>query len=262
MLGSVLNSSGQFFVCGRFICFYAHIFGSSTKKLYPLDSLLGVSIRGKRELLLETHKKPVVFLFEEKVEEIATFIDRLRTAVMASSTPTPASSSSSSSISLSSMSTLAVPSSPSISGSGSMNEGRGPVSDRSVRELFTMSTKDWKLIMKGAELVRFRKGDLIRRQGDTQNRLMQLSKGTASVELTSSSGANKTTVAHLQAGAIVGEISYLQNGPVTASVVADDDEVLVYVIDGRYLDLLYVVQPALASRFFFYLASIVQERIK
>jgi len=58
-----------------------------------------------------------------------------------------------------------------------------------------------------------------------------------------------------------GEVSFLFNAPASAYVIADTD-VLVYVIEGRFVNLLFVKYPYIAGRFYHYLASVVARRLK
>lgn len=58
----------------------------------------------------------------------------------------------------------------------------------------------------------------------------------------------------LEEGQIFGEISFLQGGAASASVVAASDVVDLYVIEAYFVSVLFVRQPALAGRFYRHLA--------
>ncbi len=71
------------------------------------------------------------------------------------------------------------------------------------------------------------------------------------------------------------EISFLEGGKSTASVIADEDETEVYrstqvsvayacryIMQGKLLKVLFFRQPALAGRFYQYLAKILATRLK
>ena len=237
-MSAVINSTGQFFVCPHAICFYATVFGSSTKKLFSYDEIRGVTTKGKKEIIFETNKKIFAFQFDEKVEEIANFIEKLRAA------------------------TTVHIKNPHEKHASEVNDSSASnlvksADKQNIDEKFALSKKDWKIIMNGANLMRFKKDELIRKKGDSQNRIMQLAKGNARVMI-----SEELTVGNLRQGEIFGEISYLQNGPVTANVLADEDDTLVYVIEGKYLDLLYIVAPDLAARFFFYMSVLLANRIE
>jgi len=58
-----------------------------------------------------------------------------------------------------------------------------------------------------------------------------------------------------------GEISFLEGGAATASVVADSDKVEIYVIEGYFINVLFVRQPGLAGRFYHHLSSLLALRL-
>ena len=66
----------------------------------------------------------------------------------------------------------------------------------------------------------------------------------------------------MQSNEPFGEISFLQGGAATASVVADDEKVEVYVFEGYYLNTLYASDAALAGRFFHYLSTLLSSRFE
>jgi len=57
-------------------------------------------------------------------------------------------------------------------------------------------------------------------------------------------------------GSLFGEMSFLEGGPATASVIADDDAVEMYIIEGYFINIVFVKYPELAGRFFCYIASV------
>lgn len=49
------------------------------------------------------------------------------------------------------------------------------------------------------------------------------------------------------------------DGIASANIVADTD-VEVYVFEGQFIDIVYATRPELASRFFYYLATVLSAR--
>ena len=78
----------------------------------------------------------------------------------------------------------------------------------------------------------FNAGDFLIREGDTDNALFIIVKGSATVTKNSLPGYNLAT---LSAGAVIGEISFLTNRIRTSNVVASSD-VICFVIDRAALE--------------------------
>lgn len=66
----------------------------------------------------------------------------------------------------------------------------------------------------------------------------------------------------METGEIFGEIGLLQGLKTTASVIADDDEVEIYVVEGSILRILFFRIPALTGRWFKYLTFVLSRRLK
>ena len=66
----------------------------------------------------------------------------------------------------------------------------------------------------------------------------------------------------LGVGDIFGEISFIDAGAATATVVADEQDVKLYIIEGSVLSDLFEWQPHLSTRFYKYIATILQKRLR
>jgi CRP-like cAMP-binding protein len=120
-----------------------------------------------------------------------------------------------------------------------------------------LSAEDWDAILEGAELLQFAPNACIVKEGDEQRGIFQLASGFARVE------KNGRVVGALVEGSLFGEISFLCNTPASASVfAASESEVTVYFVSTSHLRSLFVRQPALAGRFYCYLAWLLQRRIR
>jgi len=60
----------------------------------------------------------------------------------------------------------------------------------------------------------------------------------------------------MNTGALFGEMSFLEGGAATASVIADEDAVDMYIIEGYFINIVFVKYPDLAGRFYCYIASV------
>jgi len=100
-------------------------------------------------------------------------------------------------------------------------------------------------LVEGAKAILFDKEDIIIHEGNTDQRLYQIGKGSVRVE----KGVYPTTVtvAHLQAGQVFGEMSLIAGGAASASIIADEDATTVYAFDGAYLRSAVSQQPSVGK---------------
>jgi CRP-like cAMP-binding protein len=142
-----------------------------------------------------------------------------------------------------------------------------------------LTRRDWEAILLGSQIVNFKKDEAVVVEQVTQHqRLYYILSGTCRIEkavdATSdehktkkrsdliSSRTGKLLLGHMYESETFGEISFLFGGRASASVIADSDEVKLYIIEGRFLDVLFVKYPSLAGRFFHYLSSVLAHRLK
>eukprot|EP01125_Pyxidicula_operculata_P009597 TRINITY_DN3154_c0_g2_i3.p1 TRINITY_DN3154_c0_g2~~TRINITY_DN3154_c0_g2_i3.p1 ORF type:complete len:1680 (-),score=333.99 TRINITY_DN3154_c0_g2_i3:12-5051(-) len=153
-----------------------------------------------------------------------------------------------------------------------------------------ISIRDWELVLRGSTQVKYKKGDCILKQ-DTPNRsIFQVTSGrvcvvkqehvlsrinslntngnTTSVQsntttdtTTKEGGENEPKILILDSSissdinGVFGEISFLTNGVVTASVIADEDSIVDH-IESYYLNILVQVYPEIGGLFNVYIPHI------
>jgi len=118
-----------------------------------------------------------------------------------------------------------------------------------------LGQKDWDAILNGAKLVSYEKDQVIIQEGDQHQRIFQIARGSCRIV------KNNSILGTMQAPDSFGEISFLKGGAGTASVIADEDSEM-YVINGAYLNILFVRQPDLAGRFFHHMSCLLSVRLK
>jgi len=146
--------------------------------------------------------------------------------------------------------------------SGSMAAGIAQMTeiDQSLSE--TLTADDWKLILDKSKQRFFDKNQVVIRQGDKSDQnLYQLAQGRCRVEQQRPEDDTYQALGFMNAGETFGEISFLQNSQITASVVADEDKVEIYVIEGDYLNEIFNDHPAIPGRFYKYLATLISNRL-
>lgn len=123
---------------------------------------------------------------------------------------------------------------------------------RKVSLFSSCSTKDLEKILKAGDSIVASAGQVIIDQGQTGREAFVIMSGTATVK------RNGKKVATLGPGAVVGELSLLDHGPRTASVVCDDACELLVLQQRHFLAVLDDV-PALSHKLLASLAARIRE---
>jgi CRP-like cAMP-binding protein len=119
-----------------------------------------------------------------------------------------------------------------------------------------LKPNDWALIADKASRVRFKKGDYLMQSGKQPDGVYLLLKGSAQVRI-----PYRDKHPSLGPGEVCGEMSFLENGRASVSVVADE-AVEAYLIDWATLQELFELFPHLGSRFYRSLATNLSRRLR
>ena len=121
--------------------------------------------------------------------------------------------------------------------------------------LVHLTSNDWALIVDKAVRMQFKPGEVIVQKGRRTHGLYLLLKGVASVQIASHGNLE------VRAGELCGEISFLDELPATADVVATDG-VEAFYLDRATTQTLFELFPHLGSRFYQSLAGILSRRLR
>jgi len=119
-----------------------------------------------------------------------------------------------------------------------------------------LTANDWALIADKAVRRQFKAGEYIVQLERRTHGLFLLLKGTAAVQI-----ASQGTRREIGSGEVCGEISFLDELPATANVVANEI-VDAYYLDRGTLQSLFELFPHLGSRFYHSLAAILSRRLR
>jgi CRP-like cAMP-binding protein len=122
--------------------------------------------------------------------------------------------------------------------------------------LVYLTPNDWALIADKAVRRQFKAGELIVQQGRRTHGVYLLVKGAASVKISA-----QGTPFGIGPGEACGEISFLDELPATANVIAGE-ETEAYYLDRPTLQTLFELFPHLGSRFYHSLAAILSRRMR
>ncbi|MEY4362597.1 MAG: hypothetical protein RL391_1903 [Actinomycetota bacterium] len=123
---------------------------------------------------------------------------------------------------------------------------------RRVSLFSSCSNKDLEKIAKAGDEVTMTAGSLVVDQGQTGREAFVILKGSATVR------RNGKKVATLGPGSVVGELSLLDHGPRTASVVTDTDCLMLVISQRQFLGVLDSI-PALSHKMLATLAGRIRE---
>jgi CRP/FNR family transcriptional regulator, cyclic AMP receptor protein len=123
---------------------------------------------------------------------------------------------------------------------------------RNVTLFSSCSTKDLEKIAKAGDEITLAAGTLVVDQGQTGREAYVILKGSATVR------RNGKKVASLGAGSVVGELSLLDHGPRTASVIADTELEVLVISQRQFLAVIDAI-PALAHKLLATLAVRIRE---
>jgi len=122
--------------------------------------------------------------------------------------------------------------------------------------LVYLTANDWALIADKAARVQFKAGQQFVNRGTRTHGIYLVVKGTASVQI-----AGHGPPREIGPGEVCGEISFLDELPATADVVAKEP-MWAYYLDRPALQSLFELFPHLGSRFYRSLASILSRRLR
>jgi CRP-like cAMP-binding protein len=121
--------------------------------------------------------------------------------------------------------------------------------------LVYLTPNDWALIADKAVRKHFKAGETIVQQGKRTYGVYLLLKGTAAVQIATQGALG------INPGESCGEISFLDELPATANVIAKQ-EVEAFYLDRPTLQSLFELFPHLGSRFYHSLAAILSRRLR
>lgn len=241
LLRGVVRKYGTLCISQNYLCFESVVFGMTSKEVVLLANVSNLEITKKKELKIGSKGKRLIFGMEN-LDEIHSLLKSLCPNNPSSQDDDEIDVDPKSLKSRKSMKKLSI-----AAGHQDVDMSRG------------LTKSDWNLVQQGFKCITYVKDEPIIEQGKSHQRIYQIAKGRCRIEI-SSDGVN-TVVGHVKSGALLGEMSFLEGTAATASVIADENAVDVYVLEGHFINILFVKYPDLAGRFFCYLATVIAGRL-
>jgi len=248
----VLKQVGKIFLFREHVCFESSVFGRNRSNTFVMNQILSVLYDAKKGILTIDEKgKKVQFL---QIKDGDTFVQ-----LLISVWEEGKQKESNVNVKTDKEKTKE-PKKKEIIHKGSIRiQDSSSKKNLSSEDTITMSTEDWDLVNAGANLVSFKDGEAIINEGQEHHRIYQLATGRCVIKKTTMEGEIVLGLTHPPA--LFGEMTFLENGKATASVIASGEDCSVYIVEGFYINTLFVDYPALAGRFYSFLATVLAKRL-
>ena len=115
-------------------------------------------------------------------------------------------------------------------------------------------------LLKDSERKAYKPGEVLIQEGAKQTSLHVIVKGEVKVQRDHEGFAIE--LSRHGAGEILGDMSFIEGQAASASVVAGDEEVLVFIIHHSHISTLMGQNPAFAARFYQSLAEILSRHLR
>ena len=123
-----------------------------------------------------------------------------------------------------------------------------------------LTQDDHRLLLEQAQPLVYQRNQPILEEGTQRAALFVVRQGSARIER--AHFGRGVAFGRLGAGDVFGESAFLEALPASASVIADEDEVIVDVLDGQIVQSLLTSVPGLAPRFYQSLAVTLAQRLR
>jgi len=242
-----LSFFGTLYISKDYVCFYCKTFGYQQSVKIPLGSISVMWVKEERVFIIQqVNQTKYKFHFKVKEEcwECRDIVSQLWTKRPLGSRT-------------SSVGTIGT-----IGRSGNMVNSQSVENFVESSQVFkALPAEDWEQLLHGAKTVTVPKNTAIITQGEVYQRIYQINRGVCRIELQKE--GNTIVLGSMIQDETFGEISFLNQGKgASASVIADQDETSLTIVEGYYINALFNVNPAFAGRFFRYLAVLLANRIK
>mmetsp|Transcript_10240 Transcript_10240/g.41702 ORF Transcript_10240/g.41702 Transcript_10240/m.41702 type:complete len:1397 (+) Transcript_10240:115-4305(+) len=249
MLGRTLNVQGTLFISQAHLCFYAKIFNHKSKAVIPLAQLCSISQKKNKlmvEWTLNMKRRKAVFRLRDEDTEVVGLINSISASLASEPARTKAGARSSVDSRLEKAEAME-------GHTSSLESWKGANS-------LALTAGDWELILRGAKRISFKKDSAIVVEGSATQRIFQVAKGHCRIEKQQSNGP-PLVLGTIGSSEIFGEMGFVLCQPASASVVAESEEVELYVIEGFYLSRLMQMRIELLARFLHYICTIMERRL-
>lgn len=123
----------------------------------------------------------------------------------------------------------------------------------------SLTVADMEMIMRGAKVSCYKKNEVVLQEGKSYQNLFQVLQGSLAAQL--GKGDEVTVLSVMQEGDVFGEMSFLEGGSASASVVAAEEDCMVCHVEKSHLDRVAEVHPEFSAHLFKFLAITLAKRV-
>jgi CRP-like cAMP-binding protein len=232
--GDALDVRGTLWATPACVCFVADLFGFGTRQLLPIDQIVAARRRGSAEIEIELERRAQYVFggFAQRDNVVEALMRVIATNRRATGRE--------------------------VTAFGDLAATADDAKVHAAARELLMTDEDWRLLLAGARIETFARGDVIIAQGSAAAAVFQVVSGRVLVVI--ESGGRRLAVNVLNEGDVFGEMAFCAGVPATATVYAETSEVAVYVIDVAWLHATFTITPGLRLRFFRFVACGLAKR--
>jgi CRP-like cAMP-binding protein len=232
--GDALDVRGTLWATPACVCFVADLFGFGTRQLLPIDQIVAARRRGSSEIEIELERRAMYVFggFAQRDNVVEALMRVIATNRRATGRE--------------------------VTAFGDLAATADDAKVNAAARDLLMTDEDWRLLLAGARIETFARGDVIIAQGSAAAAVFQVVSGRVLVVI--ESGGRRLAVNVLNEGDVFGEMAFCAGVPATATVYAETSEVAAYVIDVAWLHATFTITPGLRLRFFRFVACGLAKR--
>ena len=142
------------------------------------------------------------------------------------------------------------------------NEKRPGAHSALNSQLTDLTELEWTSLLKGARYKDYQRNQKIIVKGRSPGGLLQVVRGTVRLEVDLPGRPQAQVIGRLNAGEILGEMSFLLGDPPAAAAVCESDTAAVIRLPAEYLKELFASSPSIAAKFYYFLTLRAAERLR
>eukprot|EP01100_Stratorugosa_tubuloviscum_P012523 TRINITY_DN597_c0_g2_i10.p1 TRINITY_DN597_c0_g2~~TRINITY_DN597_c0_g2_i10.p1 ORF type:complete len:877 (+),score=349.05 TRINITY_DN597_c0_g2_i10:674-3304(+) len=245
------NTHGTLFIFPSRMIFFSKVFSLETKEILVFSNIKNKSSKKQNDLIFEStdgKAKQWIFRIKDECNEIE-YINLLISKAQDLNDSKPNDKNRFGTLSRNS--TLSTNSTT----QSSANTIQQQINQAEELTNQALTEEDWAMLLKGANVCKFTKDQIIINEGQQYQRLFHLTKGRCRVERT----GNK--LGTMKEKETFGEISFLEGSGAAVTVIADEDEIELQIIEGYFVNRLFNLRDGIEGRFYHYLSTILARRL-
>ena len=132
----------------------------------------------------------------------------------------------------------------------------------SIANLGALTHKEWQLMLGRSRLRTYSRGHVVKPSGSRLDGVLQVVRGSLSVQISRATHPQPLVVGHVAAGEMIGDVSLLLHASSPFTCVVDSDRASIVAMRLKDLEGLFSAHPAIACKFYIFLANRLAEKLR